>query len=171
MQRDPGATSNFSAVGLIRLTENSQLLIFKKQQNIGIVYLFNMQKFKPVNNQQYFLLPPSVEDFIKEDHLARLVAEVVDNLNTASIEKQYSLLGQKSYHPKLLLKLLFYGYAIGIRSGRKIAAACESDVAFMYLACMYKPDFRTINDFRKNNVKVVEQLFVEVVKLCGTMNM
>ena len=129
-----------------------------------------MQKFKPVNNRQYFLLPPSVEDFIKEDHLARLVDEIVDHLDTAAIEKQYSYLGQKSYHPKLLLKLLFYGYAIGIRSGRKIAAACESDVAFMYLACMYKPDFRTINDFRKNNVEAVEQLFVEVVKLCGAMN-
>jgi transposase len=130
-----------------------------------------MHKFKPVNNQQYFLLPPSVEDFIKDDHLARVVAEVVDNLDTSAIEKKYSYLGQKSYSPKLLLKLLFYGYAVGIRSGRKIAAACESDVAFMYLSCMYKPDFRTINDFRKNNIDSVEHLFVEVVKLCATMNM
>ena len=130
-----------------------------------------MQKFKPVNNQQYFLLPPSVEDFIKEDHLARLVAEVVDNLDTTAIEKQYSFLGQKSYPPKLLLKLLFYGYAIGIRSGRKIAAACEGDVAFMYLASMYKPDFRTINDFRKDNVAMIEGLFKQVIKLCSAMNM
>ena len=66
-----------------------------------------MEKFKPINRQQYFLLPPSVEDFIKEDHLARLVAEVVDNLDTSAIEKRYSYLGQKSYHPKLLLKPLF----------------------------------------------------------------
>ncbi|MGZ5222271.1 MAG: IS1182 family transposase [Chitinophagaceae bacterium] len=130
-----------------------------------------MRKFKPVDNSQYFLLPPSVEDFIKEDHLARLVSEIVDNLDTSAIEKQYSYLGQKSYHPKLLLKLLFYGYAIGIRSGRKIAAGCESDVAFMYLACMYKPDFRTINDFRKNNVDLVERSFVEVLKLCQALNM
>ncbi len=64
-------------------------------------------------------------------------------------------MGQKSYHPKLLLRLLFYGYAIGIRSGRKIAAACESDVAFMYLSSMYKPDFRTINDFRKDQVEEI----------------
>ena len=71
-----------------------------------------MQKFKPQNNTQYFLLPPSVEDFIKEDHLARVIDEVVDNLNTSTIENRYSYLGQKSYHPKLLLKLLFYGYAI-----------------------------------------------------------
>ena len=136
-----------------------------------MLVLFSMGKFKLVNNHQYFLLPPSVEDFIKEDHLARLVAEVVDNLDTSVIENRYSYLGQKSYHPKLLLKLLFYGYAIGIRSGRKIAASCESDVAFMYLACMYKPGFRTINDFRKNNIDLVEKLFVEVVKLCAAMNM
>lgn len=78
-----------------------------------------MQKFKLINQQQYFLLPPSVEDFIKEDHLARLIAEIVNNLDTSAIEKRYSFLGQKSYHPKLLLNILFYGYAIGIRSGRK----------------------------------------------------
>ena len=130
-----------------------------------------MQKFKPQNNTQYFLLPPSVEDFIKEDHLARLIDEVVDNIDTSAIENRYSYLGQKSYHPKLLLKLLFYGYAIGIRSGRKIAAACESDVAFMFLACMYKPDFRTINDFRKDNTDIVQHLFIEVLKLCQAMNM
>lgn len=130
-----------------------------------------MQKFKPQNNTQYFLLPPSVEDFIKEDHLARLIDEVVDNIDTSSIENRYSYLGQKSYHPKVLLKLLFYGYAIGIRSGRKIAAACESDVAFMFLACMYKPDFRTINDFRKDNTDIVQHLFIEVLKLCQAMNM
>lgn len=136
-----------------------------------IFVLVYMQKFKPQNNTQYFLLPPSVEDFIKEDHLARVVSEVVESLNTTAVENRYSYLGQKSYHPKVLLKLLFYGYAIGMRSGRKIAAACESDVAFMYLSCMYKPDFRTINDFRKNNVELVEQLFVEVIRLCAAMNM
>jgi transposase len=130
-----------------------------------------MQKFKPQSNTQYFLLPPSVEEFVKEDHLARVVSEVVESLDTAAIENRYSYLGQKSYHPKLLLKLLFYGYSIGIRSGRKIAAACESDVAFMYLSCMYKPDFRTINDFRKDNADSVEQLFIEVIRLCAAMNM
>jgi len=130
-----------------------------------------MDKFKPVNRAQSFLLPPSVEEFIKEDHLARVVNEVVDNLDTAEMENRYSSLGQKSYHPKLLLKLLFYGYCIGMRSGRKIAAACEGDVAFMYLACMYRPDFRTINDFRKDNIGQVEKLFIEVVKLCSAMQM
>jgi len=65
-------------------------------------------------------------------------------LDTKEIEEKYDYLGQKSYHPKILLKLLFYGYATGCRSGRKIAQACETDTAFMYLAQMYRPDFRTI---------------------------
>lgn len=80
-------------------------------------------------------------------------------------------MGQKSYHPHLLLKLLFYGYSIGIRSGRKIAAACESDTAFMYLSSMYKPDFRTINDFRKDNIDFIQKAFVHIVQLCKALGM
>jgi transposase len=92
------------------------------------------EKFKPINNDQLFLLPLSVEDFVPADHLARLIKEVVETIDVSAIESKYSHLGQKSYHPHLLLKLLFYGYSTGMRSGRKIALACESDTAFMYLA-------------------------------------
>jgi transposase len=130
-----------------------------------------MEKFKPINNDQLFLLPPSVEDFIPADHLARVIKEVVETIDASSIESRYSHLGQKSYHPHLLLKLLFYGYSIGIRSGRKIAAACESDTAFMYLANMYRPDFRTINDFRKDNIEFVAAAFVHIVQLCKALGM
>jgi transposase len=130
-----------------------------------------MQKFKTVNNEQLFLLPPSIEDFIPSDHLARVINEVVETIDVTEIEAKYSHLGQKSYPPHLLLKLLFYGYSIGIRSGRKIAAACESDTAFMYLSCMYKPDFRTINDFRKSNIDFIEKAFVHIVKLCKELGM
>jgi transposase len=130
-----------------------------------------MEKFKPVNNDQLFLLPPSVEDFIPTDHLARVIKEVVESIDVSSIEARYSHLGQKSYHPHLLLKLLFYGYSIGIRSGRKIAVACESDTAFMYLANMYRPDFRTINDFRKDNIEFVKTAFVHIVELCKALGM
>lgn len=95
-----------------------------------------MQKFKPVNNEQLFLLPPGIEDFIPSDHLARVINELVETIDVIEIESKYGYLGQKSYHPHLLLKLLFYSYSIGIRSGRKIATACESDTAFMYLSSM-----------------------------------
>ena len=102
-----------------------------------------------------------IEDFIPSGHLARVINEVVETIDVAAIEARYGYLGQKSYHPHLLLKLLFYGYSIGIRSGRKIAAACESDTAFMYLSSMYKPDFRTINDFRKDNIDFIQKAFVQ----------
>ncbi len=130
-----------------------------------------MQKFKPVNNDQLMLLPPSVEDFIPSGHLATVINDVVETIDVSAIEASYSHLGQKSYHPHLLLKVLFYGYSIGMRSGRKIAGACESDTAFMFLAAMYKPDFRTINDFRKDNIDFIQKAFIHVVQLCKGLGM
>lgn len=130
-----------------------------------------MPKFKPLKETQQFLLPPALEDFVPEGHLARVVSGIVDEMDTTGIERKYSRLGQRTYHPKIMLKLLFYGYAIGMRSGRKIAAACETDTAFMYLAQMHKPDFRTINDFRKNHSAEIEGYFTEIVKVCRKMEM
>jgi transposase len=128
-------------------------------------------KFKPDGISQLFLLPPSVEDFIPENHLARLIDEIVNGLGTEEIEAQYSYLGQKSYHPKSLVKLWIYGYATGTFSGRKIAANCESDTAYMFLASMYRPDFRTINDFRKDNLTTFSKYFVDVLKICRKLGM
>ena len=130
-----------------------------------------MGKFKPYQTGQVHLLPPSLEDYVPEGHLARVVYEVVEELDTGAIEDKYSDLGQHTYHPKLLLKLLFYGYATGVRSGRKIAARCESDTAYMYLGETYRPDFRTMNDFRKNNLPEIERYFVEIVRLCQEIGM
>ena len=130
-----------------------------------------MEKFKPVSTGQLFLMPPSVEDFVPAGHLARIISEVVNTIDVSKIEAKYSHLGQKSYSPRLLLKLLFYGYSTGTRSGRRIAAACENDTAYMYLASMYKPDFRTINDFRKDNITFVQEAFVHIVHLCRNLGM
>ncbi len=124
----------------------------------------SMLKFKPENQDQLMLLPPSIEDFIPEGHLSKVVYAIVDRIDTNSIELKYSYMGQKSYSPKLLLRILFYGYAIGLRSGRKIAAACDSDTAFMYLSSMHHPDIRTINDFRKDNINFIQEAFVQIVK-------
>src|ERR1700722_18406805 len=99
-----------------------------------------MDKFKPDTRGQMFLLPPSVEDFVPQGHLARVISEIVETMDTQSIEQQYSFKGQKSYHPKILLKLLIFGYSTGVVSGRKIATKCESDTAFMFLSSMYRPD-------------------------------
>jgi transposase len=130
-----------------------------------------MQKFKAIITGQIFLLPPCVEDFIKEDHLARLISEVVDRLDITSIENRYSYFGQKSYHPRLLLKLWMYGYAAGTLSGRKIAVKCETDTAYMFLASMYTPDFRTINDFRKDNIEFFTDCFKQVLQICRELGM
>ncbi len=130
-----------------------------------------MAKFKAYNVDQLILLPLSVRDFIPKKHLARLVDRVVETLDTTSIEDRYSELGQNTYHPKILIKLLFYGYALGERSGRMIARRCETDTAYMYLVQMYKPDFRTINDFRKNNIKDLSQYFVDIVRMCKELGL
>jgi transposase len=147
------------------------VLINCKQQKSCKEGLAGMEKFKPVNNEQLYLLPPSVEDFIPVGHLARVVHNVVETIDVREIAVKYSVLGQKSYSSHMLLKLLFYSYSIGIRSGRKIAVACEQDTAFMYLASMYKPDFRSINDFRKNNLAFIQHVFVHIVHLCKSVGM
>ncbi len=130
-----------------------------------------MAKFKPYRRDQLHLLPPSLEDFVPDGHLARLVYEIVEGLETSQIEAKYSDLGQHTYHPKTLLKLLFYGYATGVRSGRKIAARCESDTAYMYLAELYRPDFRTINDFRKDNLPAIAEHFRAIIRICQELGM
>ena len=130
-----------------------------------------MAKFKSYRKNQLYLLPPRLEDYVPEGHLARVVYEVVEGLDTSGIEGKYSELGQNTYHPKIFLKLLFYGYATGVRSGRKIAARCETDTAYMYLAEMYRPDFRTINDFRKKHLSLIEGYFVEIVRICKELGM
>src|SRR5436190_3158959 len=130
-----------------------------------------MNKFKAIKDDQLFLLPPSVEDFIPSSHLARVIDEIVEGFDTSMIEERYSEIGQKSYHPKILLKLLIYGYGTGVVSGRKIAARCEIDTAYMFLASMYRPDFRTINDFRKDNIEYFKKCFVDVIKVCQQLQM
>lgn len=130
-----------------------------------------MAKFKPYRVEQLMLFPNSIKDYVSENHLTRVINSVVEQLDTKSIENKYSELGQNTYHPKILVKLLFYGYAIGERSGRKISSKCETDTAYIYLAQMYKPDFRTINDFRKNNIEELSGYFIDIVRMCKELGL
>ena len=130
-----------------------------------------MQKFKPDRSEQSFLLPPHLSDFVPEEHLARVISEVVEGIDTEEIEDKYSRLGQRTYHPKIIIKLLIYAYATGMRSGRRIAAACETDTAFMFLAQMHRPDFRTINDFRKNHAAAFAGVFTAVLGACRELGL
>ena len=130
-----------------------------------------MAKFKPYMKDQLMLFPQSINEYVPENHLARLIDKVVEQLDTRDIENKYSDLGQNTYHPKILVKLLLYGYAVGERSGRMIARKTETDTAYIYLAQMYKPDFRTINDFRKNNLEELSGYFMDIVRLCKELGM
>lgn len=127
--------------------------------------------FKEYNQDQPFLLPVSLHDFLPEGHLARVINEVVNELLLDELYARYSNLGCAAYHPQMMLKVLFYGYATGERSSRVIAHRLKSDVSYMYLSALQQPDFRTINRFRKDNAEVLKDLFVQIVRLCVEMGM
>jgi len=115
------------------------------------------------------LLPPCLEDFVEEGHLVRTIDEIVEKLDTTVIEARYSEVGRPAYHPKVLLKILLYAYSIGLRSSRKIEEACKSNIYFMYLSGMLKPDFWTLCDFRRKFPEGIESIFVQIVRLCLQM--
>ena len=124
--------------------------------------------FRPWKIDQTQLLPPSVQDFVPEDHLSRfIVALVRDELDLAEINASYtSSLGQPPFDPRLMVALLLYAYCSGIYSSRRIAKACRERVDFMSIVALDPPDFRTISDFRKRHLKALAQLFVQVLRLC-----
>lgn len=120
--------------------------------------------FKEYNQQQIQLLPPDLGEWIPENHLVRVVNQVVERLDLSSIINQYEGGGTSAYHPKMLIKLLLYGYAMKIYTGRKIAKALRQDITFMWLAAENRPDFRTINMFRSGILKdTIEDLFKEML--------
>ena len=130
-----------------------------------------MSKYKEYNQHQIMLLPPSLEEKIAENHIARLISKVVDELNIVEIDNEYSELGCRAYHPRMLLKLLIYGYSIGVRSSRRIQRETREDLVFMWLAGMQEPDFRTISDFRKDKIKDIKKLFRQVLDTCKELGM
>ena len=124
--------------------------------------------FRPWKIDQTQLLPPSVQDFVDADHLARfIVALVCEQLDLAEITSSYtSSLGQPPFDPRLMVALLLYTYCNGIYSSRRIAKACRERVDFMSIVALDPPDFRTISDFRKRHLQALSALFVQVLKLC-----
>jgi len=130
-----------------------------------------MPKFKDYSQEQMQLLPPAVADLIAADHIARLINKVVNDMDLSAIENLYSANGCRAYHPKMLLKVLVYGYTIGLRSSRKLADRLGEDVVFIWLSGQSRPDFRTISDFRKDKLVDVKKVFVEVLDLCRDLGM
>lgn len=128
--------------------------------------------FRPYEQDQMYLMPPSVQDWVREDSLARFVSEVVDELaakgRLAGFYASYREdgWGAAAYHPVMMVKVLLYAYSTGVASSRKIAAALEQDVGFRYLAANQTPDHRTVNTFRSQHREALESLFVEILELC-----
>ncbi|MFD1675657.1 IS1182 family transposase [Alicyclobacillus fodiniaquatilis] len=125
------------------------------------------KKFRDYDPNQLMLLPPSLNEWLPDNHLANFVSDVVDHMDISVITKQYEqeLRGFPPYHPAMLLKVLIYAYCTGVYSSRKIAKACQDVVAFRVLSANQFPDFRTISDFRKRHLGTFKELFLEVVKI------
>jgi len=127
--------------------------------------------FKEYNQNQNFLIPPSYEEFLWESHEAKILNDIINELNLDCLYLSYKNKNKwtSAYNPNMLLKILFYWYMNETFSSRKIAKKLRSDLAFMYLAWNNTPDFRTINNFRKNKWKELENIFIEIVKLAQEM--
>jgi len=118
-----------------------------------------------------YILPPCVQDYIPEDHLARFVVEIVDQLDLNCLTTGYRGSGKRAYHPAMLLSLLFYGYATGVFSSRKLEKATYDSMAFRFITANEHPDHDTINAFRKRFAKEIEGLFVEILLLAEAMGL
>ena len=128
-----------------------------------------LSNFRTIDRQTGFLLPPSVEDWLPERHLARFVVEVIDGLDLRGMSGAYRGSGSASYHPSMLLGLLVYGYATGVFSSRKLERATYDSVAFRFIAANDHPDHDTIAAFRRRFLKEIEALFVKVLLLAREM--
>jgi transposase len=128
-----------------------------------------MSNFRPIDRQTPYLLPPSVEDWLPERHLARFVVEIVEGLDLSTMSKAYRGSGSASYHPAALLAILVYGYATGVFSSRKLERATYDSVAFRFVAANQHPDHDTIAAFRKRFLKEIEALFVKILLLAREM--
>lgn len=123
--------------------------------------------FRPYDPDQMLLMPPSLSDWVPENHLARFVSELVDTLDLSAIEDTYvEERGYPPYHPRMMVKVLLYAYCTGTYSSRRIAAKLADSVAFRFLAAENRPDFRTISDFRKRHGEALTGLFDQVLRLC-----
>ena len=128
-----------------------------------------MSNFRDVDRQTAFLLPPSVEEWLPERHLARFVVEVIDGLDLGGMIGTYRGSGSAAHHPRMLLGVLVYGYATGVFSSRKLERATYDSVAFRYIAANDHPDHDTIAEFRRRFLKEIEGLFVRVLLLAREM--
>ena len=126
-------------------------------------------KFRQVDRETQFLLPPSLDDWLPEEHLARFVIDIVEQLDLSEIKSAYTGRGSKAHHPEMLLALLFYSYATGVFSSRKLEQATYDSLAFRYIAANDHPDHDTIANFRKRFLPLLNSLFVQILLIAHQM--
>jgi transposase len=127
------------------------------------------KRFRVCDLNQPFLVPPSLQDWLPEDHLARFVGDVTNEVDLNGIYAEYERSdgrGLSAYHPLLLTRLLLYGYSIGVTSSRAIEKATYDNVAFRYLAADQHPDHDTIASFRQEHLETLAGLFLQALRLC-----
>ena len=124
--------------------------------------------YLPYDPDQQLLLPAALREWLPDDHLAYFISDVVDQLDLSSITARYEgeRRGGPPYHPRMMVKVLLYGYCIGVASSRRIAQRLHEDIAFRVLAANNTPDFRTISDFRKDHLGALSGLFLQVLAFC-----
>ena len=128
-----------------------------------------MSNFRNFDRDTVFLLPPSINDWLPEKHLARFIVEVIDGLDLSRMSNSYRGSGSASYRPRQLLGVLVYGYATGVFTSRKLERATYDPVAFRFIAANEHPDHDTIATFRRRFLKEIEALFVRVLLLAREM--
>src|SRR5579864_2291838 len=123
--------------------------------------------YRPYVPEQDLLLPPSLRDWLPEDHLAYFVSDLIDQLDLSGITAVYEdeERGYPPYHPVMLTKVLVYGYCVGVFSSRRIQKRLQEDIGFKMLAAGNEPDFRTISDFRKIHLEALQGLFEQVLEM------
>lgn len=127
------------------------------------------QKFLPFDRQTLYFMPPSIQDWLPEKHLASFVAEIASHLDLRPLKDVYVGSGSKPYHPEMLISLLFYGYATGVYSSRKIEIATYDSVPFRFLAANTHPDHDTIATFRTRFLEELKPLFVQILIIAHQM--
>src|SRR5262249_513305 len=124
------------------------------------------KSYRPYLPDQEFLLPPSLRDWLPENHLVYFVSDVIDNLNLSALDAVYGeeQRGQPPYDPRMMTKLLVYGYCVGVFSSRRIQQRLAEDIAFRVLAAGNAPNFRTISDFRKIHLPTLESWCEQILQ-------
>ena len=127
--------------------------------------------FRPYTQDQMMLLPPCLKEFLGDSHPVHMINDLVEKMNLSVLEKRYGTMGQPAYHPRLMLKVILYGFSVGTFSARKLARACRENLAFQSLTGGDNPAFKTFIEFRRRHQEDMKEVFLETVKLARQLGL